>query len=353
MPKIVMQKPIIYIARSWVMLLGASLYTAIARLMRGPLVKSWSSDFETANVFWRWQFRYALTRGDMAAGRRYFDSLQTYSNDNLATEECREPCGVWMTPPKVLGDSVVLHFHGGGYAFNAAVSKHFGRMLAVMLGRRLFYADYRLIPEHPHPAQIEDALAAYRYVLEQGIPPHQIVVTGDSAGGHLALMLLAALRKKELPQPALAIAISPWTDTGVRGESLYGNDQYDLVQGYMTQCFGKWLVKNTPYSHENVSPMYQDFKGVCPIYIQAGGREILVDMIRDFAAKLHAENQAVMLDVWPDMTHEFQAYGSDLTDSMDALMRMKKLIEENEGERGVGLKALDKQKYTELYHHVP
>ncbi|MBX3524721.1 MAG: alpha/beta hydrolase [Rhodoblastus sp.] len=216
--------------------------------------------------------------------------------------------------------------HGGGYAFHAAVSRRFADMLAALLGLRVFAPDYRLTPEHPHPAQIEDALAAFRHLLACGIDPKDIVVIGDSAGGHLALMLLQALRDAGLPQPMLAIGLCPWTDTGNRGESLRANDRYDLVQGYMALRFGEWLARAGAFTREELSPIHQDFSGLAPLYLQGGGREVLIDMIRDFASVVARQDCDVTLDVWPQMTHDFQAHGRTRPESGEAIDRIRAAI---------------------------
>jgi monoterpene epsilon-lactone hydrolase len=146
-----------------------------------------------------------------------------------------------------------LYFHGGGYAFYPAVSQHFIRLLAHRLQTTIFALDYRLTPEHPHPAQQDDAVQAYRYLLAQGLRPQDIVLGGDSAGGHLALMTLVRVRQAGLPQPALALALSPWTDTGRRGASQFGHDRYDMVQGYQTLRYGQWLKGEGPWSDAQLS----------------------------------------------------------------------------------------------------
>ena len=223
-------------------------------------------------------------------------------------------------------DATLLHFHGGGYTFYAGVSRHFVACLAHTLGVTVFAPDYRLTPEHPHPAQLEDGLAAYSYLLERGIDPATIVLCGDSAGGHLALMTLVRLHQVRLPKPALTLGLSPWTDIGRRGESQFGNDPYDLVQGYMTLQFADWLKGGQVLSDAELSPICQDFHDLGPIYLQAGGKEILVDMIRDFAATVAAQHGRVRLDVWTHMNHEFHAYGDYLPESRDALARLREAI---------------------------
>jgi acetyl esterase/lipase len=162
-------------------------------------------------------------------------------------------------------------------------------------------------------------LAAYRHLLNAGVDTSRLIVGGDSAGGHLALMLLAKLCEADLPQPALVVGLSPWTDIGLRGNSQFGNDPYDLVQGYQTLLYGAWLKGDTGCSDIELSPIHQSFRRAAPIYLQAGGKEILVDMIRDFAEVLLVKGVQVRLDVWEHMNHEFHAYGDTVPQSQQAI----------------------------------
>lgn len=141
------------------------------------------------------------------------------------------------------------------------------------------------------------------------------------------LMTIAKLRQLGLPQPAIGIGISPWTDTRARGVSLFGNDRYDLVQGYMTQAFATWLKGESNISDDEISPISQDFKGLAPLYLQAGGKEILVDMIRDFSHVAQTQGATVRLDVWEYMTHKFQSLGESLPESHEALQRIGAAID--------------------------
>jgi acetyl esterase/lipase len=220
----------------------------------------------------------------------------------------------------------MLYFHGGGYTFYAAITRHMIKTIAGAVGIEIFAPDYRLTPEHPHPAQIEDALAAYRFLLAQGADPARMVIAGDSAGGHLVLMTLVALRDAGLPQPALAVGLCPWTDIGERGVSLIDNNKFDLVQGYMAVKFGEWLKGPTGFTREQLSPIHQDFRGLAPIYLQGGGKEMLIDMIRDFAATVRDQGCDIMLDVWEHMTHDFQANGHTLPESREAPQRLAEAI---------------------------
>jgi epsilon-lactone hydrolase len=326
-----------HIALSTFTLVRISIVVALRRMFGKPLVPQWPFAYEVSNLFWRFQFNHAFSLPSIAEGRAYFDSLQTltddvYGVDRLASK-AGEPKGHWFIPRASSPPTTMLYLHGGGYAFYAAVTSRLIETLTASLDVRVFAPDYRLTPEHQHPAQIVDALAAYRFLLEQGVDPRRLVVAGDSAGGHLALMLLLAVRDAALPQPAIAIGICPWTDIGDRGASLFGNDRYDLVQGYMALKFGEWLKGSGSLTNAQLSPIDQDFRGVAPIYLQGGGKEIPIDMIRDFAATVRGQGAAVMLDVWEHMTHDFQASGSMFPESREALHRMRTIV----GDRGVRL----------------
>jgi acetyl esterase/lipase len=338
MPRIVLAGRVPHIVRS-----SASFYTiaaavALRRLFGRKLAPDWPRDMEIVNLFWREQFNRALRFSDIHEGRAYFDSLQTYTDETFAVERTPSgsdcPPGDWMTARRLQSPVTLLYLHGGGYTLYAAMTRRFEEMLSSLLGMKLFAPDYRLTPEHPHPAQIEDALAAYRYLLAQGTDPSQLVIIGDSAGGHLTLMTLLALREARLPQPALAVGICPWTDIGRRGASLTSNNRYDLLQGYMVIQFGKSFVGDGPYTREELSPIYQDFRGLAPIYLQGGGKEILIDMIRDFANVLVEQGCDVMLDVWEHMTHDFQAHGATIPESKEALERIKQAIAYRTGQEG-------------------
>lgn len=236
----------------------------IRRALGRGLVAEWPFLVEYGTLYFRAQFNHAFRlSNDIAASRAYFDSvyalLETYPDVDVRPTGEGEPHGHWFVPQVRRSDATLLHFHGGGYTFYAGVSRHFVACLAHTLGVTVFAPDYRLTPEHPHPAQLEDGLAAYSYLLERGIDPATIVLCGDSAGGHLALMTLVRLHQVRLPKPALTLGLSPWTDIGRRGESQFGNDPYDLVQGYMTLQFADWLKGGQVLSDAELSPICQDF----------------------------------------------------------------------------------------------
>ncbi|MBE9608999.1 alpha/beta hydrolase [Chitinilyticum piscinae] len=349
MAKTIIQGRLTHKLRSLAVSCAAGGTVLLRRLAGRPLVAAWPPVMEYATLFWHWQFNHALrlARESPAECRAYFDSLYAVTEDypdvSHRPSAAHEPRGDWYIPQHGRSTITLLHFHGGGYAFHAAVSRHFAASLAHYLGVSVFAPDYRLTPEHPHPAQRDDALAAYRHLLASGVPASQIVLCGDSAGGHLALMTLAELADAGLPQPLLTLALSPWTDTGERGASLYGNDRFDLVQGYMTQRFAQWLKGGQPLSDAELSPITRDYRGQGPIYLQVGGREILVDMIRDFARSQAANGAQLRLDVWPEMNHEFHAFGRTHPDSHAALLRLREALDWAESQR-----PFPPQPYTEI-----
>ncbi|MCY6382569.1 alpha/beta hydrolase [Hoeflea prorocentri] len=291
------------------------------------IAPDWDWQTEIGIRFWRHQFTKAMNHKDIGQGRAIYDSLQTETDDiyPVQTRDCDRPKGRWFYPDGITSDAVLLYLHGGGYTFNGPNSDRFAAMLAHHAGARLFMPLYRLTPDHPHPAQAEDALAAWRFVGKHA-PAEKTVVIGDSAGGHMALTLLQSLKQERLAQPALCIALCPWTDIGARGRSLTDNNRYDLVQGWMALRFGEWLDPEGRYGREALSPISHDYAGLAPIYMQAGGREMLRDMIIDFAEVQAGNGADIMLDIWDDMPHDFQAYGSTKASSAKALARIRDAV---------------------------
>lgn len=184
---------------------------------------------------------------------------------------------------------------------------------------------YRLTPEHSHPAQADDAFSSWQY-LRQTFSADDLVLIGDSAGGHMVLLLLQTLHTLKQAQPSLCIAICPWTDIGERGESMTSNNRFDLVQGWMAIRFGEWLDPDKRYGRENLSPISYDYAGLAPLYVQVGGREVLRDMIVEFADVQAANGADVMLDLWDDMPHNFPAYDSLFNSSTQAVERISELL---------------------------
>lgn len=188
------------------------------------------------------------------------------------------PCQ-WATPAGADPGKVLVYFHGGGYSF-CSVNSHRKVVghLAKAAGCRALNVGYRLAPEHPYPAVVTDALAAYQWLLAQGTDPRKVAVGGDSAGGGLAAALLLKLRGEGLPQPAAGVLLSPWVDLAMAGDSLTtraGLDARQTAAG-TTWCGDLYLSGHDPRD-PYASPLYGDLIGLPPLYIQAGDCNILVD----------------------------------------------------------------------------
>lgn len=308
MPRLRFSGPAYLRLSSFAALNAIAIKTYVRHFVGKKLDPAWDTNMEIGVRFWRRQFTLAMNAPDIRLGREILDCVQTETPDIYEVDEVshRTPLGTWYLPHHRKTAATLLYFHGGGYAFYGAMTRRFGAMLAHHTGAPVFAPDYRLTPENPHPAQAEDAMAAWEYVTTSA-SPKQLVVVGDSAGGHMMLSLLIALRETGLEQPSLGIGLCPWTDIGERGASLYGNDPTDLVQGWMAMQFGRWLDPDGFHGRDTLSPIAHDFSDCAPLYLQAGGNEILHDMIQDFAERQQELGARVLFDAWPSMPHDFQA----------------------------------------------
>jgi acetyl esterase/lipase len=325
-----------YRLRSLFALYWSLFYVSVRRLLRGPLLPGWSWSFEASIHFIKIQTITAFDMANHTEGREYENSLvfKSPAKARMEIESINSPVkGHWYHPKSETKDITVLYLHGGGYAYYSKSHENLIVLVTLAAKSQTFALDYRLIPEHPFPAQLEDALAAYQWLLETGIKPERLVVIGDSAGGNLTLALLLTLRDSKLPLPAMGICIAPWTDVGNPGNSLKGNEPYDWVEKRMTIKWAEWLCRDTDPRNPIVSPMNADLRGLPPIYVQAGDAEILYDMIQTFYEKAQAQGANVKLDVWRHMNHDFQAFGDIIPESREALNRVGQVIDENVNRR--------------------
>lgn len=323
-----------YRLQSLFALYGSIAYVSVRRLLRGPLLANWSWMFEVSTHFIKTQTVRAFNMTNHAEGREYENAL-VFTSSAVAKMEIKpinSPVkGHWYHPKSETNDITVLYLHGGGYAYYSKAHENLIALVTLAAKSRTFALDYRLIPEHPFPAQLDDALAAYRWLLETGTKPERLVVIGDSAGGNLTLALLLTARDSKLPLPALGICIAPWTDVENSGNSLKENEPFDWVEKRMTWQWAEWFCKNTNSRNPIVSPINADLRGLPLIYVQAGDAEILYDMIQSFYDKAQAQGANVKLDVWLHMNHDFQAFGDLVPESKQALERIAQVIKENVG----------------------
>ncbi|MCW0214024.1 MAG: alpha/beta hydrolase [Pseudonocardia sp.] len=217
--------------------------------------------------------------------------------------------GIWTLPAGADAGKVLLYTHGGGFAVGSAAShRKLAAHVAKALGVVAFVLDYRRAPEHPHPAQVEDGVAAFTALVSRGIAPGDITTIGDSAGGNLAIAVPLALREQDLPLPGRVIAFSPWLDMENAGATLVTNDATDalitvpLLEGMIAGVLaGGEIDPTTPLAN----PLYADFTGFPPLYVNAGGVEALVDNATRVAERAGAAGVDVTLSVVEGMQHVF------------------------------------------------
>lgn len=215
----------------------------------------------------------------------------------------------------------ILYFHGGAYALGSAPdSVGLAADVARRVGARAISVDYRLAPEHPFPAAVDDAVDAYRALLGQGVPPSNIAFVGESAGGGLVAATLVALKDADLPQPASAAVFSPWTDLTVSGASAVSKAKLDpaLTPEALRTRARDYLGDRDP-STPLASPIFADLTGLPPLLIQVGSHEILLDDAVRLAARAADHDVAVSLEVWPGVPHVFQSFAAILDDADHAL----------------------------------
>jgi len=242
------------------------------RMLKGPRRPGWNWFLEVSTQMLRRQLVTAFNMADVEHARAYLDSIVISSpaSSRVHTTEVvhKNFRGTWVASERAVSGVTMLYLHGGGYSFYPRAYAHYVALVALAANARTFALDYRLAPEHRFPTQLEDALSAYRWLLESGTHPDDLVVLGDSAGGNLALALLLTARNMQLALPALAIVLSP-----------------------------------------------------------AGGSEILYDSIRRFAEQARQQGADVSLESWEDMNHDFQMFGAQTPQSAEALRRIGEVID--------------------------
>ena len=227
----------------------------------------------------------------------------------------------WTTTQDADTNRVIMFLHGGGYVSGSIAShRHMISEAARQAGTSSFAVDYRLAPEHPFPAALDDALAAYRYLLGAGFAPGNIVLAGESAGGGLAVATAVSLRDAGLPLPGCLWCSSPWTDLQMAGGSMTTKAEIDpLIQKpYLQELATAYLNGGDPRA-PLASPLYADLCGLPPVLIQVGSAETLLDDSTRLAAVLGAADVSVTLQIWPDMIHAFPLFYQQLAAGRRAL----------------------------------
>src|SRR5262245_11881485 len=245
----------------------------------------------------------------LAERRAQYDRAErvfpTPADVTVETAQSPERAAEWLTPPGARGDAVVLYFHGGGYAIGSPRShRHLVAAIARAAGTRALLLDYRLAPEHPFPAALEDAVAAYEWLLARGIAPERIVVGGDSAGGGLTMATLLALRDRGLPRPAGGICISPWVDLTCSAGSYKTKAAVDpiVVHESITMMAEAYLGSGDRRAPSD-SPRRAELRGLPRRLIQVRSDEVLRDDAAGRGARAEAAGVEVRREEWPARVH--------------------------------------------------
>jgi acetyl esterase/lipase len=234
----------------------------------------------------------------------------------------------WVAPPTISSDRVIVYLHGGSY-YLGSIQTHrtLAGDIAQAAGARALIIDYRLAPEHPFPAAVEDAQSAYEWLLAEGIDPGRIVLVGDSAGGGLALALIIALRDAGRPLPAGIACISPWTDLACTGESWRSKARVDTVidpEG-LRKAAQQYLNATDPLA-PLASPLYADLQLFPPLLIQVGSNEILLSDSTQFAERTRAAGVDVTLEVWDGMLHVWHFAARFVPEAREAINRIGEFV---------------------------
>lgn len=249
-------------------------------------------------------------------------STRTVAADTVPAE--------WIEPEQSCPECVFLYLHGGGYVMGS-ITTHRG--LAARIAQagccRALLINYRLAPEFPFPAALEDALSAYRFLLKKGYPPERIAIGGDSAGGGLTLATALALRDNHEPLPSALFLISPWTDLTFSGDSVRTRaDRDPLLKPHSNDWLLEAYAGSWPLTHPYISPLFADPRGLPPTLIQVGSEEILFDDSARLEVRLKEAGVPVQMEVWEGMWHVFQAFAPYVPEALEAIEHIGQFLKQ-------------------------
>jgi len=311
---------------------AAAASVTLARARRGPLRPAWGFMDELVATGMKAHFariegrpwpEQRATFAAMAAPERSIRSV-TFERASLGDRPA-----VWITPRDVSprDEHTLLFLHGGAYLFGSAGDYlDLIARVACSAGVRAVAVDYRLAPEHPFPAALEDAVRAYLSLLASGVDRSRLVVAGDSAGGGLTASLLVALRDSSIALPAAAALLCPWVDMTARGGSLEQNEPFDVFTPSMIERWAETVLAGADPADPRASPILADLRGLPPILLQVGGAEMLLDQDVAFAEKARDAGVDVTLRVWDDCIHDWQVYAQVLESGRRAIEEIGEFV---------------------------
>jgi epsilon-lactone hydrolase len=244
-------------------------------------------------------------------------------------EKIGEMKAEWLIPEGAVPEKVIMYVHGGGYV-SGSCSDHRGIIskFAANTGVKCLLFEYRLAPEHPFPAALEDSVFVYEWLLSAGFQPRQILIAGESAGGGLCLATLLALKERKLPMPVAAVAISPWTDLTCSSESYQTKNRVSPAPLNSWNVFSKYYAGIHPASHPLISPLYGDLRGLPPLFINAGvDDELYLDGVK---LALKAKNAFMEVHFRPgkDMIHCYPLMAPMFPEATEAMDEIADFVKE-------------------------
>jgi acetyl esterase/lipase len=269
---------------------------------------------------------------DMAGRRARINALGSHyklaADVRVETADANGVAAEWTVTPEAEKSRVLMFLHGGGYV-SGSLESH--RHMVAEAGRqaraRTLALDYRLAPENPFPAALEDALAGYRFLLARGIAPGRIALCGESAGGGLAVAAMVSLRDAGDPLPGCAWLSSPWTDLSQTSETMRTKDATDplIHEPYLDELAAAYL-QGASAANPLASPVHADLHGLPPLLLYVGSAETLLDDSVRLAAAAGAADVRVTLDIWPDMIHAFTLFYQQVAVAREALAKMGSFV---------------------------
>ncbi len=273
-----------------------------------------------------WDTPIQKLRDEVEKGAGFFGKLP--DNFELIPVRIGDLSAEWMRPNDAPKDKAILYFHGGGLvlgsikAHRAIVAKF---VKASGIGALVF--DYALAPEQPYPAALNDSLAAYKYLLDEGRKPANIIFMGDSGGGNLVFTTMLALKEKDIPLPAAAVALSPWTDLTNSGDSYATNANVDTLTWKKAQTiFATYYAGENDVTNPLISPLFGDLTGLPPLLIYVGGDELMRDDSTRFAEKAQAAGVDVALRIGEGLFHCYPACAPIFPEATQALEEISGFI---------------------------
>jgi monoterpene epsilon-lactone hydrolase len=234
----------------------------------------------------------------------------------------------WVVAAGAGNERTVLYLHGGGYVMGSlATHRKLAGDISRAAGARVLLLDYRLAPEHPYPAAVDDAVSAYRWLLASGTEAGAVAIAGDSAGGGLTICTLLALRDAGLRQPGAAVAISPWTDLTLGAASIETVVQRDpIVRASDLKRYRDWYLDGADPRHPGASPAHADLTGLAPILVHVGEAEVLLDDAVVLSDHGRRDGVDVTLEAWPDMVHVWHVFAGRVPEATAAVERVGEFL---------------------------